>query len=111
MRKYNIKNTQGNWVTHPDDPSLKFKIRPLSLINLNQPPTTEAGIKTNDLWEWFNYICMEWEGFIDEDNKKLECNDKNKELVFNFDQEIVGYIIDQSNIIRDSIIKRDELKN
>lgn len=110
MRKLNKSIASGQWITHPDDKSLQFEVRPLNLFNMNNIPTVD-NIAPEQVWDWFNYICMNWKGYVDENDKPLVCDEDNKKLVFNFDQEIVGFVIEESNKLRESIVEGKEAKN
>jgi len=109
MRKFNKNNTKEAWKTHPDEKDVKAKIRPFKLLSLTKIPTAEE-VGLDQMWNVFNYVLIDWKGIEDEDGP-MECNEENKELVYNYDQEFVVFIINEAGKMRDAVISNKELKN
>ena len=110
MRTLNKKKTIGEWITFPEDPTFKLKIRPLNILSMNKTPTsTETTL--SEMWEWFDYILVDWSGYMDEEDKVIECNEEMKKLVYNFDQDVVSFCIEQAMKLRKEIISEAEADN
>jgi len=110
MRTLNHKKTTGIWLEFPNDPTFKLNIRPLNILSMNKPPTATETTQ-NEIWEWFNYILVDWSGYIDEESKMIECNEEMKKLVFNFDQDVVSFCIEQATKLRNEIVTVEEADN
>ena len=110
MKKYNIKNIKGKWVDFPDDKEVKLLLRPFSLFSFTKVPSDDS-IDPKEFLPIFSYCVIDWKGFVDSDNNKLKCNDENKKIVFDYDQDIVIFVINEAGKIRDSVITEKEIKN
>ena len=110
MRKLNKSKTTGTWFEFPSDKSFKLNIRPLNVLSMNTTPSSTK-TTTKQMWEWFNYILIDWSGYIDEDGIKIECNEEMKEIVYNFDQEVLSFCIDKATELKDQIVTQEEANN
>lgn len=111
MRTLNKNKTKGEWISFPEDNELKFQIRPLSISNMNNIPSSVEELPPSEYFAWFNYMCTGWSGYTDENGKELECNDENKRLVFDHDQEIAGFVIKEGTLLNQAIVSKGDLKN
>jgi hypothetical protein len=114
MRKIKSKSiTKGIWFKFPDDEDLRIKIKPFSLFLVVSSPsdlTTNQDLDPDKLWKIFNNSIVDWEGYSNED-VPLECNEENKKMVFEYDHEVVAFVIEKSTGLRDTIVTPGELKN
>jgi hypothetical protein len=113
MRKYNKVKSKGQWFDFPQDTELKLFIKPFSLFTMSKLPSEQENNNMNmgDLFPSFNYCVTDWKGFVDEDGKELKCNEENKKLIFDFDQEIVNFVIDKAMATRSQVYEAQEVKN
>jgi hypothetical protein len=110
MKKLSKKSTTAQWIKFPDDEEIELLIRPFSLFNLNKTPT-ETTFTIQDMWEVFNYSLIDWKGLVGDDDKKLEVIEESKALIFDFDQSIVSFVVEQASKLRESILSVPEAKN
>ena len=110
MKKYKKKLALGTWIKFPEDKEVECRIRPFSLFNMTKLPNDETELSIKQIWETFNYSLLDWKGIEGEDGS-LDCNEENKRLVYDFDQELVMFIISESSKLREKIITLDEIKN
>jgi len=110
MRKFNKKTAKGSWIPFPDDEEVQLKIRPFSLFNLTKIPT-EEGMDFDQFWTIFNYSVLEWKGIQDSNGEPLKCDEENKKIVFDYDQPVVLFAVEQSTKLRDEVITEKEVKN
>jgi len=111
MRKINKTKANGSWIEFPDDPTFKLKVRPINLLSLNKMPTEEVKTTQNEMFEWFDYVLIDWTGYEDESGAVIKCDKENKELVFNYDQDVVTFVINTATKLRDEIITKEEIDN
>jgi len=113
MRKFNKSKAKGKWFDFEQDQELKLFIKPFSLFTMNKLPSdpTDTQMNVSDLFPAFNYCVNDWKGFVDENGVELKCNEENKKLIFDFDQEIVTFVIDKAMSIRAEIYEAQEIKN
>ncbi len=109
MKKYNTQHTKGKWITHPDDKDVQVKVRPFSLFSLTKLPSVD-NVDMTEVWNIFNYVVLNWKGFEGEDGP-MECNEANKKLVYDFDQDIVVFVTEQAGTLRDKVVGEKDLKN
>jgi len=109
MRNYNKKIVDGTWITFPEDKEVQIKIKPFSLFSMIKDPNNES-YNAETFWAIFNHIVLDWKG-VQSDGKKLECNEENKKFVFDYDQPIALFVINESSAMRTQIISEKELKN
>jgi len=93
MKKVNVKLTESKWKKFPEDEEIQLKIRPFPVSQGMFIP----GISNETMWEYllkkFLYCVEDWKGFVDENDKPLECNEDNKTFVYNYFQDIVTFAI------------------
>jgi len=112
MKKINTKPLKGKWLKFPDDEDIEVLVRPYSLFNMNRIPSgDEAEINISEFYDSFEYVTLDWKGIRDEDDKPLKCNDENKRVIYDFFQELVAFIIQQSMEMRSQIVSEEEVKN
>ena len=110
MRKYNQKTAKGEWIVFPEDEEVQILVRPFSLFNLTRLPS-EDDFNFKQFLEIYDYCVLDWKGIQDDEGKPLKCNDENKKMVFNFDQELVLFVVNESTKLRDKILTEKEVKN
>ena len=110
MKKFNTKTIQGKWITLPEDKEVQILIRPFSLFNLTKIPTEDT-VDFEQFWGIFNYCVLEWKGFVDAEGKPLPCDEKNKRIVFDYDQEVIAFVTDEAGKLRDEVVPQKEIKN
>lgn len=112
MRRINTKKSTGIWIDFPSDDTFKLKIRPLNLLSLKAPAELSGGTtKQYEIFEWFDYVLLDWSGYNDEEGQVVECTKEMKEVVFNFDQEVVAFVISKATELRDEIVSGKEAEN
>ena len=91
--RINTKLAKAKWITYPDDKDIQIKIRPFPM---------SKGMWTGDEsnlmefgWKRFNYCVMDWKGLEEENGKKLTCNEKNKQFIFDYLQPLMVWITKQ----------------
>ena len=110
MRTIKNKSIKGVWVPFPDDKDVQILIRPFSLFTMTKMPN-EDDVDFTEFWNIFNYCVVDWKGINDEDNKPLKCNEETKKIVYDFDQELVGFIVEQSSNAREGLVSGKAVKN
>jgi hypothetical protein len=111
--KINKQSLQGKWVEYK--PGVKFKIRPYSLFAVNIKPNVQDGDEiesAKSMFGMFDYSVMDWEGVFDENDEKLECTTENKQMFYEYVQDLAVWIFEQARNIRDEVvIPEEEVKN
>jgi len=104
--KINKKVLDKEWFDfEKGDIKARFEIRPFPLsLMKNVDDSTFA-----TLCAQLVYSVTAWEGITHENDKVLECNDENKELLFNFDDDVREFIFGKMAEMRDRI--KSGLKN
>lgn len=105
--KINKKKGNSIWFGYKDEENgeCEFLIRPLpySSLKIDQEKVMEG------LLESFKYCLSDWKGIVDIDDVELECNEINKQFIFDFYDEIREFIFEKA---RELSRKNDvELKN
>jgi hypothetical protein len=109
MKKYNTKPTKGEWIALPEDEEVQIKIRPFSLFSLTKVPSADD-VDMSEIWNIFNYCIIDWKGIEGEDGP-LECNEDNKRLVYDYDQDLVVFVTNHAGSLREKVVTGKELKN
>ncbi len=109
MKKFNTKQTKGEWITHPDDKEVQIKIRPFSLFSITKIPSAD-NVDMSEVWNIFNYSVIGWRGLENEDGP-MDCNEANKKLVYDFDQDLVVFVTSEAATLRDKVVGGKDLKN
>lgn len=110
MRKFNTKNIKGKWITHPEDKEVQVRIRPFSLFSFTKIPT-EENVDMSQFWGIFNYCVLDWKGFVDSNDKPMKCTEENKRIVFDYDQDIILFVVNEASEMRESVVSEKEVKN
>lgn len=111
MRKIKLQTTKGTWLEFPEDPEVKLLIKPISVFALSILPS-EKEMKPTDGWNMFNYMLLDWKGLVDENDKDIKCNEENKKVIFDYDQELVAFVLEKSSELREDVTGgQKELKN
>ncbi len=112
MRKFNIKPIKGVWVPLPDDKEVSVNIKPTSVFVLKKLPSDDAKITIEDGWNMFNAMLIDWKGIVAEDDKPIKCNEENKRMIFEYDQDLVSFVMEECNKLRESVIgEKKQIKN
>lgn len=102
--KINKKALISKWFTFEKEGiKAEFEIRPFPLSLFSMSDDMSSGCRQ------FVYSVTNWNGIEDEDGSPLVCNTENKELLFNYDDDIRDFVFAKLNDIRESI--KAELKN
>ena len=110
MKKYDIESTKGVWTKFPDDEEVSLLLRPFTLFSFTKMPSDDS-FNIKEFWSVFDYCVLDWKGFVNAEDKVLECNTESKRMVFDYDQDIVLFVISETSKLRDSIVTEKELKN
>ena len=110
MRKFKQKIAKGKWTTFPEDDEVQVLIRPFSLFNLTKIPT-EVDVDFTQFMDIYNYCLLDWKGIQDNQGNDLKCNDDNKKLVFDFDQELVLFVVNECSKLRQDVLSGKAIKN
>lgn len=112
MKTINKKTLKGKWYKFPEDKDIEVLVRPFSVFSMTKPPSADATeINITDFYENFAYVLLDWKGIVDEDKKPLKCNDENKKIVYDFIQELSGFVVESSIKMRDEAVSNKEAKN
>jgi hypothetical protein len=104
--KINTKATNKKWFDfEKGDIKARFEIRPFPLSLMR----TEVDLTFTTLCSQFVYSLTAWEGIVDENDAPLECNEENKTILFNFDDDIREFVFGKMAEMRERI--KSELKN
>lgn len=90
MKKIDKSFVKEKWVKHPDDPEVEILVRPFPLSNSLFAPSDDQKVMKL-AWEKFNYSIMDWKGFVDQDDKPIECNEENKKFIFDYDYDTITW--------------------
>ena len=110
MRKFDKKSLKGTWVKFPEDEEVQLLLKPFSLFNLTKLPN-EQSLDFDKVWDIFNYCVLGWKGIVDSDGKEIPCDEKNKKMVFDYDGDILTFVLDQSGVLREGMVTAKEIKN
>lgn len=98
--KINKSRLKEQWVKIDEDVEVLLQPFPASR-NIFQ--SVENRELDKIYWKMFNYSVLDWKGLVDENDKPLECNEENKQVVFDFAQEVMmeitSKITEISNIV------------
>jgi len=110
MRKIDRNALKGTWIKFPEDEEVELLMKPFSLFNLTKMPN-EENMDFARLWDIFNFCVLDWKGILDKDGKPIECDEKNRKMVFDYDSEILNFALDQSGVLREEMVTAKEIKN
>jgi hypothetical protein len=92
MKQFNLEATKEKWFDYDEDITIKFLIKPFPLTKSMLFSSSDDDLyKIN--WVLINYSLIDWEGLVDIEDKKLECNTQNKEYLYSFEPSIVLFIL------------------
>ena len=111
MKIVNIEASKGTWVEYPTDPSVEIKIKPLSIYDFDKLPSEDVDITVKEFAGFLVKLVVDWKGICDEKKKPLECNEENKKIISDHDQELAAFIINKASELKASIVTDDEVKN
>ena len=113
MRKLNLSIVDGKWYDFEGDQDIKFMIGPFPYTNSLFDLTSDTvDIKSNKLSQMrllFMECLVDWKGFSDENDQPLECNNRNKSIVFDNMTDIVLSVVDKATSSNNDL--SIELKN
>ena len=109
MKKFNVKTTKGEWLKFLEDEEVELNIRPFSLFSLTKVPSEET-VDMTQLWNIFNYCLIDWKG-IEGETGPMECNEENKKIVYDYDQQLVAFVVARASELRDNVVSKKEIKN
>lgn len=122
--KFNSKKTKGDWFEFTykekdenenvlNEETVKLLIKPFSNFTIQMTPGDEHAMFGNEnIVRIIDYCLVDWENIFDSDGNKLKCNKENKLMVIESIPEILEFIIEKSQTLRESIhIKEEVLKN
>jgi len=102
--KLNLKYVEGKWFDFKEA-KVKIKMFPNSkVLSLNMEE-----LSFEDLSIILNECVVDWKGFVDEDGKEIKCNNKNKKLMVDVYMDLVNFVIEKQNEMREQFDK--SLKN
>ena len=100
--KINKKVTEGTWFKY--DETTEFKIKPMRLSALN-----DFELNLKNLLAQFGHCLVDWKGVDDEAGATLECNDENKEFLFDYHDEVREFVFGKQEELKKQFNK--EIKN
>jgi len=102
--KLNLKYIEGEWFDF-EDAKVKIKMFPNSKAMLiNQEKMTPE-----QLIFIFDECVVDWKGFVDENDKEIKCNAKNKALMLDVYIPLVNFVIEKQVELREKF--ETSLKN
>lgn len=96
--KLNIKYVTGEWVKFKDNASVKIKMLPMSMSF----SMSEEDNSPENMHSVFDECVIDWKGFVDENDDEIKCTDKNKQMMFDAYMDLVGFVIEEQNKLRES---------
>ena len=79
--KINSKLAEGHWVKYNDTAQFQIRAFPIENLMLLSEEFNQPMAVSKKMCEW---CVMDWKGMEWEDGTIMECNDKNKEYLFNY---------------------------
>ena len=106
-----LKSNKPTWIKFDEDPEIQFKIKPFWFLNLKVIPSGD--ISPQFMGDMFVSTVVEWKGIVGEDDKPLDCNPKNKQIVAEQNMDLVIFAFNKSFNDQDVDKKEDveETKN
>jgi len=97
--KFNMSYTEGVWVAFGEDTTAAVKIK---MLPLSKTFGMEEGTPSPDsIFKAFDACVVDWRGFDDENDKSIECTPDNKRLMFDAFPELVNFVMDEQNNLRE----------
>ena len=79
---------------------------------MNKMPSEDAKeVNIKYFYNNFEYVVLDWKGMLNDDDKPLKCNEENKRIVYDYFQELVGFVIESSMKARESVMSNKSAKN
>ena len=103
--KINRKLAEAQWVDYPEGEEVKFKIRPFPMSQGMWMPDDKTDI-VDFMWKRFNYCVVDWQGVDDEEGNPFNCTEENKKFIFDYAQDIMGWISSQIIESSDNLIEK-----
>ena len=72
---------------------------------------SEFVMSAETLFDMINHILIDWKGVGDENGKEIKCDEENKRLFLDADQETASYLITKASEMKNQLIKEEEVKN
>jgi len=111
MKVINKQISKGKWFTYPKDKSIELLIRPLSIYDFNKLPSESLEITPEEFGNFASNLLLDWKGIIDEKGKPLKCDEDNKKLLADHDQELASFIMNMAAELKNDVITDKEVKN
>jgi len=100
----NKSATEAKWFKFGKTNSkVEFLIRPFrfSIMKLEDVST--------GMMQQFTYCVVDWKGINDEKEKPLECNDENKEFLYDYYDDVRGFVFEKQEELK--VVREKSLKN
>lgn len=95
--KLNLKYVDGKWVDFREDAQVKIRMLPMS----KSLSMADGEVDLDAMSTIFTECVVDWKGFVDEDDKPIECSPENKLLMFDCFMELVGFVVEEQNNLRE----------
>lgn len=99
------KNTEAVWFKFGKTNSeVEFLIRPFKFSVMKLDDVSHG------MAEQFRHCIMDWKGLNDDDNegKPLECNDENKEFLYDYYDDVRDFVFKKQEILKKKIGKQEK---
>lgn len=112
MKKINKKATKGQWIVDKDDKDIQYLIKPFSIFNINKMPSEDLSqVNPSEYYIIFNHALQDWKGIVDDNDKPLACNEENKKLIYDYDQDLVSFVLEVAIKMRNEVLNKEAVKN
>ena len=91
------------WFDLDDSQEVSFKIRPFPASH-NVLRSIGDSDNVDIWWKMFNYSLVEWKGVYDKNEVKMECNDENKKVLFDYSQDVMMFVCNKCSSKNEDII-------
>jgi len=105
MKIVNTDLAKEVWFVNDQDKDVQVLMRRFPVSMSIFAPNDQDGI-VKLAWQRFNYCLVDWKGFIDENDKVLECVEENKRMVFDYDTDSLLWITSLISSFDKSITKK-----
>jgi len=86
------KTTNTEWVEYDEDVS--FELRPFPLSQRSLTPSGSNIIEV--LIKQAIYCLVDWKGIVDTEGELIKCDAENKKFLFDYSDELVNFVCDNS---------------
>jgi len=98
--KINKKNVEAKWFKFGKGNSkVEFLIRPFKFSVMKLDNVAEG------MMQQFNYCTTDWKGINDENDKPLECNDENKQYLYDYYTDVREFVFEKQEELRTKLNK------